>query len=159
MENVSRGVLDEIKNTIYVVKIKPKNHMLNQDIYNLIQGCLNVSGPGTIEWSNDCSGVGKVLLMGLSMAWCKRDEAPLLTHWSYVSFALSHRRVRSASIKQQQDTTKRETSDISQYKHYGFAQHCSISIANALEILQCCTKPSNCAEHFRSRMSRPSADR
>ena len=25
------------------------------------------------------------------MAWCRRDASPLLMHWNYVSFALSHR--------------------------------------------------------------------
>ena len=30
------------------------------------------------------------LAIKISIAWCKRDVTPLLMHWSYVSFVLSH---------------------------------------------------------------------
>ena len=36
MENVSTGVLEKIKKIIQEVKIKPKNDMMYQDIYNCI---------------------------------------------------------------------------------------------------------------------------
>ena len=36
MENVSTGLREKIKNIIQVVKIKPKNDMMYQDIYNCI---------------------------------------------------------------------------------------------------------------------------
>ena len=34
----------------------------------------------------------------ISMAWYKRDVTPVLTHWSCVSFALSHRSYLSISV-------------------------------------------------------------
>ena len=52
------------------------------------------------------------------MAWCKTAVSPVLMHWIYCSLALSHQ--------------------------CGLVQDCSISSANALDILQSCTKPSMC---------------
>ena len=36
MENVSRGVFEKMKNNIWEVKIKQKNDVMYQDIYNCI---------------------------------------------------------------------------------------------------------------------------
>ena len=52
--------------------------------------------------SCDCPSASEYTLKYMSMAECNRDVTPLLPHWSYVSFALSHRCVKSTDTTKQQ---------------------------------------------------------
>ena len=67
---------------------------------------------------------------------------PLICHPKKVkSFISESRRILSQKQKHSQQNKFRNGVLVSEYI-YGLVQECSISIANALEILQSCTKPS-----------------
>ena len=81
----------------------------------------------------------RVVLLDISMGLCVKDVTTLLAHWGYVFLPLTHWYVLllltlchplvSLSIKSAQHID-------------GLVQDCSISIANALEILQSYTEPT-----------------
>ena len=60
MENVRTGVLEKIKNTIYEVKIKPKNDMMYQDICNCICQNHRLVKPVLARKQNGCRQVRSV---------------------------------------------------------------------------------------------------
>ena len=74
------------------------------------------------------------------------DITPLLTQWSYIFFALNTDIIISvlAPLKHGHWDNRLISSSTQHHNHYadGLVLDCSISSANALEILQSCTKPS-----------------
>ena len=76
------------------------------------------------------------------MAQCKTAVSPLLTHWRYCSLVLSHRHILLlVQVTSNEHSAILWTLVRKQWTWWP-VQDCSISIANALEILQSCTKPS-----------------
>ena len=109
--------------------------------------------------------------MPVSMGYSKIDVTPVLTHWSCVSFALTHRYdsiLIKCSKKLVGSVRARKSFGLSRERHLmnhimhctmmadaacmsvlrhndnSLDQDCSISIANSLAPLQSCAKPSMC---------------
>ena len=92
----------------------------------------------------------------ISMGWCKKDATLLLTDWSYVFLALSHQyELYSVYYEFKLQSMFYHSNGCGKYNivlsHHccekcidDLVQDCSNSIANALELLQSCTKPSAC---------------
>ena len=71
MENVSTGVLEKMKNNISEVKIKPKNDMTYQNIYNCI--CQNTKNEDILSIMSNLQP--NCCLKAISKRWTNMQEA------------------------------------------------------------------------------------